>query len=71
VGGCGDSDNEAEGFFQQLWHIPWHPTHPKAAPSTIKKPTTPSRVHRLLVAVAVGEPSGVACLGVESDQVIF
>jgi hypothetical protein len=64
----GDSDSEAEGFFQQLWHILWHPTHPKAAPPSIKKPPTPSRVPRLLVAAAVGEPSGVACLGVKSDQ---
>jgi hypothetical protein len=57
----GDSDSEAEGFSQQLWHIPWHPTHPKAAPPSIKKPPAPSRVPRLLVAGAVGEPSGVAC----------
>jgi hypothetical protein len=66
----GDSDSE-ESFFHQLWHIPWHPTHPKAAPPSIKRPPAPSRVPRLLVAPTVGEPSGVACLGVESDQGFF
>jgi hypothetical protein len=32
----GDSDSE-ESFFHQLWHIPWHPTHSKAVPPSIKK----------------------------------
>jgi hypothetical protein len=70
VGGRGDSDNDAESFFQQLWHIPWHPTYPKAVPPSIKQPAGSSRVRRLLLAAAVGEPSSVACLGVESDQVV-
>jgi hypothetical protein len=63
----GDSDSE-KSFFHQLWHIPWHPTHSKAVPPSIKRPPTPSRVPCLLMAAVVGEPSSVACLGGEADQ---
>ncbi|KAM0878610.1 hypothetical protein ACQ4PT_034759 [Festuca glaucescens] len=57
--------NDMEAFFQQLWHIPWHPTYPPPHNAAIKCSTPTPRVPLLAWRVAVEEISGLRCLGVE------
>jgi hypothetical protein len=67
AGGCQEV-SEVEGWFQQLWNIPRHPTYCKPPAAAIKQVEGKIRVYKLFPAAVEEETSGVECLGVESSS---
>jgi hypothetical protein len=66
---CGCQEvSEVEGWFQQLWNIPRHPTYRKPPAATIKQVERKTRVYKLVLTAVGEETAGVECLGVESSS---